>query len=484
VRFSPDGKTILTGGDVKTARLWDAATGQPIGRPLEHQGAVSAESFSPDGTTILTGSSDKTARLWDATTGQPVGKPLEHRDEVHAVAFSPDGKTILTGGDDKTAQLWDAATGRPIGRPLEHQDSVWAVSFSPDGTTIVTGSLDGTAQLWDTATSQAIGSPLEVYRMAGSVAFSPDGTTLLIGSVDGTARLWAAPAQLPEDVPRLAAWVETLTGQELDERGSVRPLDSAAWQERREELRRLGGPPAMPTVPWLDPILFGSDPSARGDSLVKLARWDQAEAAYAEALQARPLHRSVWSARGRFYTLRARPEQAAANYAEAIRNDPDDLGLREQQCLVWLAAGDRGAVKRTLSELMDRWSSKAQGLLADHVARICTLAPDAVVDVETPVRLAQSALGHRSAGSMKAEFLNTLGAALYRAGRFEEAISRFRDALQSGFEARRLLDQLQNRQPSEDLSRFWIELEIRLLRSEAEAVVLHDPVFPADLFAR
>ena len=56
VAFSPDGKTVLTGSCDKTARLWDAATGQPIGQPLAHQGAVGAVAFSPDGKTVLTGS--------------------------------------------------------------------------------------------------------------------------------------------------------------------------------------------------------------------------------------------------------------------------------------------------------------------------------------------------------------------------------------------------------------------------------------------
>jgi hypothetical protein len=51
-------------------------------------------------------------------------------------------------------------------------------------------------------------------------------------------------------------------------------------------------------------------------------------------------------------------------------------------------------------------------------------------------------------------------------------------------EARRWLDRLRQYQPSTDPNRFWIELEIRLLRSEAEGVVLHDPVFPDDPFAR
>jgi hypothetical protein len=50
-------------------------------------------------------------------------------------------------------------------------------------------------------------------------------------------------------------------------------------------------------------------------------------------------------------------------------------------------------------------------------------------------------------------------------------------------EARRWLDRLRNRQPSTDPNQFWDELEIRLLRSEAEAVILYDPVFPSDPFA-
>ncbi len=50
-------------------------------------------------------------------------------------------------------------------------------------------------------------------------------------------------------------------------------------------------------------------------------------------------------------------------------------------------------------------------------------------------------------------------------------------------EARRWLDRLRNHEPSTDPDNFWDELEIRLLRSEAEAVVIYDPLFPADPFA-
>ena len=53
--------------------------------------------FSPDGKRIVTASGDKTARIWDAATGQPIGEPLKgHEDAVYSAAFSPDGKRIVT----------------------------------------------------------------------------------------------------------------------------------------------------------------------------------------------------------------------------------------------------------------------------------------------------------------------------------------------------------------------------------------------------
>ena len=59
----------------------------------------------------LTGCHDNAARLWDVATGRPMGKPLEHRGWVRAVAFRPDGRAVITGGDDNAARIWDVATG-------------------------------------------------------------------------------------------------------------------------------------------------------------------------------------------------------------------------------------------------------------------------------------------------------------------------------------------------------------------------------------
>ena len=49
---------------------------------MEHQGGVWSAQFSPDGTRVVTASDDKTARLWDARSGKPLGEAMEHQGGV------------------------------------------------------------------------------------------------------------------------------------------------------------------------------------------------------------------------------------------------------------------------------------------------------------------------------------------------------------------------------------------------------------------
>jgi WD40 repeat protein len=67
-----------------------------------HTGQVFAVAFSPDGQSIVTGGEDKTARVWDAATGREVLKLSGHSENVEVVAFSRDGRLIVTGSWDKT----------------------------------------------------------------------------------------------------------------------------------------------------------------------------------------------------------------------------------------------------------------------------------------------------------------------------------------------------------------------------------------------
>jgi tetratricopeptide (TPR) repeat protein len=328
VAFSPDGKAVLTGSWDRTAQLWDPLTGRPLVPPLRHQGPVVAVAFSPDGTNAVTGSADKTARLWDMSTGRPIGPPLRHDKLVYSVAFSPDGRSVLTGCEDGTAQLWDVATGRATHPLLRHQGQYVDVAFSPDGTTAVTCSRDRTARLWDVATGQPLGPPLQHGRPVLSVAFSPDGKAVVTGGLATDARLWEV-ADVPDDPERVALWIETITGLALDGPEPSRTLDAAALGERRERLAKLGGSPMAPARWSLDPVLFGPDPAARARAWVGRRRWAEAEAAFDEALLARPLLAPLWAELARFHADRGRPDRAAEDAARAILLFWSDPGLAD-----------------------------------------------------------------------------------------------------------------------------------------------------------
>ena len=376
MRFSPDGRNFLTNGDDDSARLWDAATGQLMGRPIAHPGALAAMKyssngkgiltgmeFSPDGKTILTAST-RAAQLWDVLTRRPIGRPIQ-QGQIVDVAFSPDGRTILIADVyNRAATLWDASTGASKGTPMYHDHSLISSYFSPDGETILTASRDGAARLWDTADGRAPRRIFRHQRMVHVACFSPDGKTILTASEDATARLWDAgtgkpigpalrhqapvrraafspdgksiitktedndPARLwdisllPDDLARIATWIEVLTGLDLDEQGAVRVLDNATWSARRERLNQTGGPPVLSPDGLSDPILFGTNPSARGRALMDLKRWDDAEAAFNEAIRSRPFNASARVERGRFHVARSQAEKAAADFERAyILND-------------------------------------------------------------------------------------------------------------------------------------------------------------------
>jgi WD40 repeat protein/serine/threonine protein kinase len=542
VAFSPDGKWLATGGFDRTIKLRDAATGQERQSIFAHQGYVLDLAFSPDGHSLASTSEDRTVYLWEIPTCRQIGVFNGHTGFVQAVAFAPDGRELASGGLEGTAKVWDLRMSLPVAVPsghalrirrdgrrivftysspaggeeiakgwdpatgdqdptltgidlsalgdeylecpiprdpgvpppsatspdgrlqarvlrsginpfdsdlhsksyttstvdvrdlktgrrvytlIGHTADVIFIAFSPDGRRIATSSYDRTIKLWDTDTGR------EVFTLRGhagavvGVAFSPDGNRIVSPSFDGTARVWDA-SPFPAEVLQ---------------------LQEARYQRKLKELEVLRGRSE-------EEALVGGGSDGTGTR-----QW----------------------------------ELAAAAFGEAVEGDPNSLQLRYQHILLLEEARNRVGVRRACENVLDRFGNATDATKANAVARSCVLVPDAVADLEAPIRLAEAALSKCSERE-KSDMLNTLGAALYRAGRFEEAIRRLNEssktrrakvvpkalaflamahhALGHQDEAKDWLDSLTASQVNKVPGSSWDEIEIRILRREAESLIL------------
>ena len=149
---APTARRVVTAVGDETARLWDAATGSPIGDASRAtQGRVLGRGLQPRRHARR---SPPVRRQDGAAVGRghrrsPLGPPLGHEGRCRPRPSAPTARGSLTALRDKTARLWDAATGKPARPALRPRGGGGAAAFSPDGTRVVTACGDSTARLWD-----------------------------------------------------------------------------------------------------------------------------------------------------------------------------------------------------------------------------------------------------------------------------------------------------------------------------------------------
>ncbi|MBN3888104.1 MAG: caspase family protein [Nostoc sp. JL31] len=199
VSFSPDGKTIVSASNDKTAIIW-GQDGTKLRTLTGHTDIVRSVSFSPDGQMIATASFDRTVKLWRTSDGGLIRTLKGHTAEVLSLSWSANGETIATGSADRTAKIWQVSDGHLLRTFSGYKDFVNSVSFSPDGEILAIASADKTVKLWRVSDGLLQKTLLGHSAAVSSVAFSPDGQ-IASASEDKTVRLWRRDGTLLRSIP-------------------------------------------------------------------------------------------------------------------------------------------------------------------------------------------------------------------------------------------------------------------------------------------
>jgi WD40 repeat protein len=108
IALSPDGQYVAGASEMDNdIAIWDVNAEQKVQSLKGHSDTVTSIVWSPDSSKLASGSLDKTARIWDAASGQAL-ESFKHSDGVFDVAWSPDGKTLATACADSLVYIWDA----------------------------------------------------------------------------------------------------------------------------------------------------------------------------------------------------------------------------------------------------------------------------------------------------------------------------------------------------------------------------------------
>jgi WD40 repeat protein len=195
--FSPDGTVFVAGsgepsreGDVllwRTAAL-DAPPRKAVGI---HSDTILGLSFAPDGKTLLSGGADKVARVIDVEKLSVVRSLEGHTHHVLSVSWSPDGRSVVTGGGDNVVKVWDVATGARKKNVDGVEKEVTSVQFLGAGGQFAAASGDGKVRVVAT-NGTLVRTMSENAFFVNALAAPSDGLTLFAGGQDGVLRIWNA----------------------------------------------------------------------------------------------------------------------------------------------------------------------------------------------------------------------------------------------------------------------------------------------------
>jgi YD repeat-containing protein len=433
VAYSPDGRRLVTGSRDRTAKIWNADTGQMIFTLEGHNDAVTSVSFSPDNNAVALASADRTVSVWYANTRDKTRSLEGPEDRINSIAYGPSGRYLASAGADKTVRIWDT-TGKAIRVLRGHTGPVTAVAFSRDGLHLASGGDDSLVNIWDVSDLPGEReSPAPRLVLRGhtdkilSVNFSPDGKRLASSAWEPAMRVWDVATGQETITFRTTASNRSPVLFSPDGKSmiTVRGTEVSIWESERASqlIEDADGDAAQQhAIAWHESEL---------KTCTRAGNWFAVAFHLGQLIAARPDHRPYFTQRGRAYVELEQWAKAAADYEQAAQSDRGNDNLWHRSAYLHLRAGNHAGYRALCPRFVAAFDPAEDCRIANALAWTCVLGPDAGVAPDEIIRLAERGVaGARAKQPDKVPaYLNTLGAALFRAGRYDDAIQRLNEAI-------------------------------------------------------
>jgi tetratricopeptide (TPR) repeat protein len=446
-------------------------------------------------------------RVWDAATGEAVTPLLRHQNGVEQALFTPDGSRVVTKSSG-LVRAWELAReARPVEDLLALAHLLSARRVDETGGLVSVESKD-LRVAWQELLSRSLrddSSASREQRLAWHWLTAQDCSEAeeWAGAILNLDRLIEAePRSWRFHEQRGRAWAE-LTRWDAALRDYSRAIelggDTVDLWHRRSLVHFHLGNREQAAADFANAIERGASPET---VCGHLWQWAAAVRGLDRLIRARPREWILYARRARAYAELGQWEPADIDLVNVTDLDKEGLWSSdfEYHALARLKAGNLAAYRRLCEKLVAAVTDETRPWAVKAVAWTCVLVPDAVRDHGRVVGLTKQALTN---DPKDYDLLKTLGAALYRAGRFEAAIETLDEAVKAqseggtahdwlflamahrrlghNAEARNWLEKAVNwiNQAAPDAPRddarpalLWTRrLELQLLRREAEALL-------------
>jgi tetratricopeptide (TPR) repeat protein len=335
--------------------------------------------FSPDARWLAFAEWKQPTRIWDLQARAIAHEIPDAPEYIAALAFDRSGRLVAAGGYRGEILIHDVTTAQTVATWTGHPMAVTGLCFTPDGTRLASASKDGNVKLWDTARADEVLTLRGHATFDTTVAFSPDGQMCVVGGWDGYLRAWSIKSP-SADAPE--SW---------DARRRIwhRRHADAATQEKSQfriahHYEQLA---ILQPEDWRHRV-------NRARALAELGQWDL----------------------------------AASDYDTSMRHPDSSSSPYYERALLYLRAGDEAGYRTLCDRMWEVLSKRQDTFNRNNLVWACALTPNSPISPDKMVALLEQTLPRTSAQDRRT-VLSTLGSALYRAGRYPEALARFEESV-------------------------------------------------------